>query len=130
MNAQGRPEGQPQHTTTTVPGLYDAGTLLRAADALRAGQDTFTATQVAYLIALAHDTGRRHAAAEDFAAVAGCWAEYANPAQARGGRIAAELAEMDDLARRRAEREGRPYRIHPGGPVDWDTGLPAQRGAA
>lgn len=130
MNAQSRPEDRLQQPPAILPDVTDAGTILRATNALKAGQSAFTANQVAYLIALAYDTGRRHAAAEDIAATVGCWSEYANPAQARGARIAAELAGMDDLARRRAEREGRPYRLHPGGPVDWDTGLPAQRGAA
>lgn len=129
------PEGNPaagiaQADPAVTSPPYDAGNILRAADALRSGQQTFTAHQVAYLIALTYDLGRRHAAAEDLAAMAGCWAEYAEPAPTRADRIAAELAEMDDLARRRAEREGRPYQPHPGGPVDWETGLPTHADVA
>jgi hypothetical protein len=39
-------------------------------------------------------------------------------------RIRERVAEMEDYGRRRAQREGRPYRDYPGGPVDWDTGRP------
>lgn len=100
------------------------GTTMRAADALRAGQQYYTDAQVAYLIALAYQTGRIHAAAEDMAEIAGCWEELAQPGPTREERVAARLAEMDRTARIRAAREGRPYRIHEGGPVDWETGAP------
>jgi len=112
------------NSRTTPPGL-DPGTTLAATTAIREGQHTFTREQAAYLVALAYHTGRLHAAAEDLAEVAACWAEYAQPRPTREQRIAARMAEMDQAARQAAARAGRPYRIHPGGPVDWETGRPA-----
>lgn len=110
-------------TTHTTP----AGVTLRVVDALHGPQQTFTRDQVAYLISLAYQAGRRHAAADDLAEMVGCWQEYAEAPRTREQRVADRMAEMDRLARIRAAREGRPYRIHPGGPVDWDTGRPVRR---
>lgn len=41
-------------------------------------------------------------------------------------KVAERMAEMDRVARRRAADLGIPYVIYPGGPVDWETGLPLQ----
>lgn len=102
------------------------GVVLAAADALRSGQQNFTAAQVAALIHLAYETGRRHGAAEDMAEVVACWHEFAEPRRTREERVKARLAEMEAYARQRAAREGSPYRPYPGGPVDWETGRPVR----
>lgn len=102
-----------------------AGVILRAADALTGGQQTFSAAQVAVLLSLAYDAGRTAAYAEDIADRHAAWAA-GHWRIARADRIAAELADMDQAARVRAARDGRPYRPHPGGPVDWETGLPVR----
>lgn len=100
----------------------DPGTTLAATEALRTrrGQG-WTDEQVAYLIALAYQTGRIHGYAEDLAETLGTWREHAAPARlTRAQRIQARLAE--------AERLYGPAR-YTGGPVDWETGRPL-RGAA
>lgn len=94
----------------------DPGTTLAATEALRSRRGRpWTDEQVAYLVALAYDTGRRHALAADLAETVACWQENHTPAQTREQRVAARLADME-------RRSGPPtYR---GGPVDWETGLP------
>lgn len=102
----------------------EAGMTLRALAAIEAGQQTFTRAQVAYLINLAYETGRRHTLAENLAETIACWDARRTPAQTRDQRKAARMAEMDAYARARAEREGRPYAPHLGGPVCWETSRP------
>lgn len=102
-----------------------AGVTLKAARAV-AEQEIFTAGQVAYLLHLAYESGRVSAAGEDMAEVVACWLEHANPVQIRTDRVAARIAEMEQSARDRAEREGRIYRPYRGGPVDWETGRPVR----
>lgn len=81
-------------------------------------QETFSRAQVAYLIAVAYEVGRRHTLAEDLHETIACWDADATPIQTREKRIAARLAEY--------ERLSGPPRYH-GGPVDWETGQPVNR---
>lgn len=90
------------------------GTTLAAVEAMHR-QDTFTRDQVAYLIAVAYEVGRRHTLAEDLAETVACWDEHATPAQTREQRIAARMANYEQISG--------PGRYH-GGAVDWETGLP------
>lgn len=103
-----------------------AGGILNAVAAMQDPDRTYTRAEVAYLMHLAYTAGRLHAAAEDHAETAACWAEFAQPVRTREQRVAARLAEMDRAAELKALRENRPYRIHPGGPVDWETGAPVR----
>lgn len=103
-----------------------AGVTLRAADALRQGQEVYTSAQVAYLIHLAYESGRAAAAGEDLAETVACWAEHPLPRITRTARIAQRMADMEAAARRRAEQEGREYQEYRGGPVDWETGRPVR----
>lgn len=90
----------------------DPGTILAATEAMRT-RDTFTRDQVAYLIALAYDTGRIHGYADDLAETVGCWQNYAPPPRlTRKQRIAERLAEYERTAGPAAYR---------GGPVNWDA---------
>jgi hypothetical protein len=82
----------------------------------------YTAEQVLAIATEAYLRGRYDADVND---LRGTWAEVDEPRATREQRVAARLADMDHRARVRAAREGRPYRIYRGGPVDWDTGRPA-----
>lgn len=82
---------------------------------------TFSADEVRALLYAAYVHGRHQADVNELHAT---WAEKREPRLTREQRVAARLDEMDRAARHRAAREGRPYRIHPGGPVDWETGRP------
>ncbi|WP_200214960.1 hypothetical protein [Micromonospora coerulea] len=104
----------------------EAGTVLKAAAALRRGQQTYSGEQVAYLMHLAYDSGRTATHLDDIAATHANFAGQ-NWRLTYEQWVAAQLDEMDRAARARAEREGRPYRPHPGGAVDWETGQPIQR---
>lgn len=101
--------------------------VLRAAAALRRGQQTYNAEQVAYLMALAYDSGRTATYLADLARQHCTGLDNATARRTYEQRVADELAEMDAVARARAARERRPYRIHPGGAVDWETGQPVRR---
>ena len=101
-----------------------AGVTLRAADALRQGQELYTADQVAYLLHLAYESGRTAAAGEDLAEVVACWAEHPLPTITRAQRVAQRIAEMEAAARRWWAEQGREYREYRGGPVEWETGRP------
>lgn len=81
-------------------------------------------TEVHALLYSAYILGRYDADLND---LHGTWAEHREPRATREQRVAARLEEMDQAARRDARRNGRPYRIHPGGPVDWHTGQPVQQ---
>ncbi|GIE79073.1 hypothetical protein Aph02nite_50230 [Actinoplanes philippinensis] len=105
----------------------DAGTVLRAGEALLGEQETFTREQVAYLIDLAFESGLRFRAAYAEGEMLASWARHHGAPPTRAERIAAELAAVDRAARLRAEREGRPYRVYRGGPVDWETGAPVRQ---
>lgn len=109
--------------STTQP---TAGGILAATTAMQDPHRTYDRDEVAYLMHLAYEAGRLHAAAEDHAEVAACWAEFAQPTPTREQRVADRLADMDRVARMQALRQDRPYRIHPGGPVDWATGRPVR----
>lgn len=98
----------------------DPGTTLAAVEAMRT-QHTFTREQLAYLIAVAYEIGRRQTLAEDLAETIACWEQHDTPAQTRDARKAARLAAYD--------RAAGPVRYH-GGPVDWETGVPVKTGAA
>jgi hypothetical protein len=95
----------------------DAGTLLAAAEALRTHRnDTWTDSQVAYLMSRAYESGRADTTREDFAEMVTLWEDH---------RPLRETYEQK-VARRREELRGsnplrREYR---GGPVDWNTGAP------
>ncbi|WP_229401939.1 hypothetical protein [Micromonospora okii] len=108
--------------TTIEPGI-----VMSAADALTRGQATFTAAQVSVLLHLAYETGRRHGAAEDLAELHGTWMEMAAPRPTREQRVADRLGDMEHRAQVNAARRDQPYRVHPGGPVDFHTGEPVQR---
>ncbi|ATO14668.1 hypothetical protein CO540_13215 [Micromonospora sp. WMMA2032] len=82
---------------------------------------TYTADEVHALLYAAYIRGRYDA---DINELRGTWAEHDEPRATREQRVAQRLAEMDDAARVRAAREGRPYRLYTGGPVDWETGRP------
>ena len=102
-----------------------AGGILAASDALRGPRQLYTREQVAYLMSLAYDSGRTAALLDDLAIMHAAFAAH-TWRETNERRVARELAEMDRAARAAAERAGRPYRIHPGGPVDWDTGQPVR----
>jgi hypothetical protein len=91
-----------------------AGVTLKAVDALEQ-QDTFTRAQLAYLIALAYQSGRAHAAAEDMAETAACWQEFAEPRTTREQRVAQRLADMQAQVKRTAQRP----KTHPTLDVEW-----------
>jgi len=102
-----------------------AGVTLRAADALRQGQqEVYTSAQVAYLLHLAYESGRTAAAGEDLAEAVACWAEHPLPRITRAQRVAQRIAEMEAAARRWWAEQGRTYQEYRGGPVDWETGRP------
>lgn len=108
-----------------------AGTTLRAIDAIRSPQQTYTRDQVAYLMHLAYLSGRTTRALDDLAELHGTWAEHREPRITREQRVAERIADMEQAARRAAHLEGRAHHDHPGGPVDWHTGQPVQQlGAA
>ncbi|MEQ4301581.1 hypothetical protein ABNF97_09340 [Plantactinospora sp. B6F1] len=81
-----------------------AGVTLNATASIRDGQTTYTREQVAYLVALAYESGRAHAVTEDMAEVAACWAEFAEPRLSREQRVTARLAEMAAGVEREARR--------------------------
>jgi hypothetical protein len=99
----------------------DPGTTLAATDALkhRRGQ-TWTDEQVAYLIALAYQTGRLHGFADDLAETVETWREHVSPAR---------ITRAQRKAAREAQMRNPPAGTYMGGPVDWETGKPL-RGAA
>ena len=84
---------------------------------------TYTAAEVHTLLYAAYARGRYDA---DINELRGTWVEMAEPRATREQRVQARLDEMDRDARARAAREGRPYRIYQGGPVDFETGKPAR----
>lgn len=110
--------------TSTTP---TAGGILAAADALQdPTRATFTREQVAYLMHLAYDAGRTATHLDDIARIHCTWVDNAERRRTYEQRVADELAAMDAAAQARAAREDRPYRPHPGGPVDWETGEPTR----
>lgn len=84
---------------------------------------TYTADEVHALLYAAYVRGRYDA---DINELRGTWAEHDEPHATREQRVQQRLAEMEQTARARAAREGRPYRPHPGGPVDFETGRPVR----
>lgn len=84
----------------------------------------WTGEQVLELVRTAYLRGRYDA---DINELRGTWIEMAEPRATRERRVADRLADMDSRACAAAAREGRPYRIYRGGPVDWETGRPARR---
>ncbi|MET8265959.1 hypothetical protein ABZU92_18425 [Micromonospora arida] len=83
----------------------------------------YTAEEAFDLARTAYLRGRYDA---DINELRGTWAEHSEPQATREQRVAARLEEMDRAARSRAERDGRPYRIYRGGPVDFETGRPVR----
>lgn len=78
----------------------DPGTTLAATTALQQRRGTgWSDEQVAYLIALAYSTGRRHGAAEDHADMVACWARHLRqpPAQTAEQLVQERLAAMEGL---------------------------------
>lgn len=98
----------------TGPSL-SPGATLSACRALTAGQESYTPEQVAYLIALAYETGRRHRWDEDMAEI---WAEQDPPRRCTIVRPRAKKA----LNRRKAERMAEYERLS--GPPRFGGGLP------
>lgn len=84
---------------------------------------TYTDEQLLDLVLDAYTRGRHDADVNELHAT---WAEHDEPRATREQRVTARLDQMDRDARARAEREGRPYRIYRGGPVDWQTGRPVR----
>lgn len=83
----------------------------------------WTPDKVAHAASLAYAKGYNDAR-EFLAETTATWRPLARKTHEE--KVAERMAEMDATARRRAERLGYPYRIYPGGPVDWETGLPLQ----
>ncbi|WP_320069627.1 hypothetical protein [Micromonospora sp. RTGN7] len=84
---------------------------------------TYSTTEVHTLLYTAYLRGRYDADIND---LRGTWAEMAEPRATREQRVQARLDDMDQVARLAALRADRPYRIYPGGPVDWETGRPVR----
>lgn len=109
------------------PPTLTAGVTLRAVEALETGQQTFTRAQVAYLLALAYDSGRTAAYREDLAEMHSTWEDRDERRRTYLERIAERLESYATAGERINSRLGRPkgytYR---GGPVDWNTGRPAR----
>ena len=80
--------------------------------------------QLETAVALAFEQGRAYERGE-LAEMEATWKPLARKTYEQ--QVTARMAEMDRAARARAAREGRPYRPHPGGPVDWETGEPVRR---
>lgn len=96
--------------------ILTAGVTLNAVDAIRnRDQQHFTRAQVAYLIHLAYETGRTHAATEDMAEVVACWDEFAEARPTREQRVQRRLDEMAAGAERQAQRP----KTYPTLDVDW-----------
>lgn len=95
-----------------APNLLGSEITGRAVAALRDGQRTFTNSQVAYLMALAFNSGAelgKILSAEDLAEDAASWVEFAQPRATRERRIAERHAEMEAAERARIRRaKGRP----------------------
>jgi hypothetical protein len=94
---------------------FEPGTLLAATEALRT-LGTFNRAQVAYLVALAYERGRVHAASEDIAEAVACWREFADPEVTREERVQRRHAQMLAGMVRVANRPASP-RLHLVG--DW-----------
>lgn len=111
--------------SSTTPAAADT---LNVCDAMQdPTRRTYSRGEVAYLLHLAYLAGQTAAVDEQVARIVCNWDDRAHLRATYEQRVAAELADMDAAARARAAREGRPYRVHPGGPVDWETGRPARR---
>lgn len=108
-------------TESSVPRL-SAGVTLRAADALRNGQETFTADQVAYLLHLAYESGRTATYLGDLAELYANWEAHRHEWQRTAEQRRAERRAVYD---RYAAESGRPP--YYGGPVDFETGRPLRR---
>lgn len=102
-----------------------AGTVLAAADALRRRRTgVWTDEEVAVLMLLAFRSGQEATMSAEMAELICLHMDRATVRETYEQAVARRLAEMDAAGRARARREGRPYRVHPGGPVDWHTGRP------
>jgi hypothetical protein len=93
----------------------DPGMTLAAVEAM-GSQQTFTRAQVAYLVAVAYEVGRRHTLSEDLAETIACWDEHDTPRDVRARRVAARISAM-------TSSHASDYL---GGPVDWETGQPVR----
>lgn len=99
-----------------APTVLTAGATLNAVNAIsNTDQQHFTRSQVAYLIALAYETGRLHAASEEMAETFACWREHAEPRATRAERIRGRIDEMTAAAEAQRERP-KPW---PNLDVDW-----------
>lgn len=98
------------------PANPTVGVVLKAVEALQ-DQNTqhFTRAQVAYLIALAYQTGRAHAAGEDMAETVACWAEFAEPRKTRDQRVQQRLDDMAAGVWRQAQMPDSGHRLD----VEW-----------
>ncbi len=103
--------GDRQTTGREEPAIT-AGVTLKAVEALDE-QGAFTRAQVAYLIALAYESGlvqghrdlAEHLdAARGMAEIADCWAEHAQPRASREQRVARRHREMAEGVRREQKR--------------------------
>jgi len=102
-----------------------AGNTINASRALPR-QRTFTREQVGYLMHLAYESGRTATYREGLAELHSVWEDRAERRRTYEGLVADRIAAYTAAAERINAKLGRPdgYR-YDGGPVDWDTGLPA-----
>lgn len=89
------------------------------------GCTALTAERLEQVARLAFENGRAYERAELAALEVYQWKPLARRTLEQA--VTDRLAEMDQAARDQAARYGRPYRIYPGGPVDWQTGEPLNR---
>ena len=112
---------QPRDAPYSIPGVT-----LSAAEALSAGQETFSSAQVAYLIALAYEIGRRHTLAEDLAETIAHWDERTlNDGRCTVVRPALRDAVRSVREKRKVARLAEYERVS--GPARFAGGLPLPR---
>ncbi len=101
-----------RQTTADIGPNLTAGVTLKAVEALEQ-QKTFTRAQMAYLVALAYDSGLTQgradlaehlAKAESMAEIAACWDEHYQPKPTRKQRIARRHEDMRDAMWRENNR--------------------------
>lgn len=117
------------HSSVGNPPRITAGVTLKAVDALEdPNVQHFTRGQLAYVIALAYETGRLHAASENIAEAVAYWQEFADPEVTREERVQRRHAEMASGMVRVANRPAAAG-LHPLG--DWpEVKIPGTADAA
>jgi hypothetical protein len=101
--------------------LPTAGTVLSASVALRERRGrAWSDAEVAVLLRLAYESGRTDSYRDDLAEVVCVWSDHLEARPTYEERVAARIECMRTAA-------GRDRPDHPGGPVDWETGLPLRQ---